>query len=344
MVIAMNPGPLMVGIESFVLKAEEEEQLQHPLIGGVILFQRNIQSPQQTFELTEALHRLRKPALLVAVDQEGGPVCRLKDGYTNLPALGRIGALYDRDPKRGLEIAESHGWLMAKEVRAAGFDLSFAPVLDLDRGSEVIGKRAFHHDPQAVSALAKRYVDGMQRAGMAAVGKHFPGHGSVRADSHHELPVDARSLNEIMQFDLVPFMELIQHGLSGIMAAHVVYSQVDEHGAGFSRRWLEDMLRGRLNFRGAIFSDDLCMTAAHGVGDCTTRARQALQAGCDMVIVAEPNEVAAMLDRLEAQEDPTRQSRLLRLRGSGHTSLARLQNDLAWRKAARDLVELEEQT
>lgn len=340
----MSIGPLMVGIGGKSLSDEEREWLEHPLVGGVILFARNVGDPEQVEDLIAELRAARRQPPLLAVDQEGGRVQRLTRGMTRLPPLGALGRLYDRDPHQALKLAEDHGWLMATEVRALGLDLSFTPVLDLDRGSRVIGDRAFHRDVNAVRALSERYVHGMKRAGMEATGKHFPGHGSVVPDSHEELPVDNRSLGDLMGADLVPFAHLIERGLPGIMAAHVVYPDVDPHPASFSTTWLGHVLRERLGFRGAVFSDDLCMAGAAGVGDCPRRARLALRAGCDMVLVCEPAEVPALLDRLEPRDDPAATSRLAAMRGSGHGTLKRVRLSHDWRNAVRHMEQLAIQT
>lgn len=340
----MTLGPLMIGLRGLEPTAEELEWLEHPLVGGVILFRRNVASPDQVAELARSLRGKRRPAPLLAVDQEGGRVQRLTRDMTGLPPLGALGDLYERDPARALSLAADHGWLMAAEVRATGLDLSFAPVVDLDRGSKVIGDRAFHADPNAVSALAESYVRGMRRAGMAATAKHFPGHGSVAGDSHYELPSDPRPLGDLMGADLVPFAHLIRHDLPGIMAAHVVYPGVDDLPASFSRSWLQDILRGRLGYRGAIFSDDLCMAGAAGIGDMARRARAALEAGCDMALVCEPDAVSGLLDRLEPREDTVRAARLLAMRGSGHQEMRRLRLSADWRNAVKHMEQLGSET
>lgn len=337
----MSLGPLMIGVAGTEPTAEEREWLRHPLVGGVILFSRNLSDPGQLEALVADLRASRRPPPLLAVDQEGGRVQRLTRGMTRLPPPGALGWLFDRDPDRALALAEEMGWLMAAEVRAAGLDLSFAPVADLDCGSRVIGDRAFHRHPQAVASLASRYVAGMRSAGMAATAKHFPGHGSVAADSHAELPVDDRGLGELTAADLVPFVRLIEEDVAGMMAAHVLYPGVDpEAPASFSRRWLTTILRGRLGYRGAVFSDDLCMSGAAGMGDLVTRARRALAAGCDMVLVCESGEAGALLDRLEPRDDTAATARLLALRGRGHGSLKRLRLQRRWRNAVRHLDEL----
>lgn len=335
----------MVGLSGSEPTAEEREWLRHPLVGGVILFGRNVEDTGQLEALVAELRGIRRPSLLLAVDQEGGRVQRLTRGMTRLPPLRELGTLYDRDPRQALDFAEDHGWLMASEVRAAGLDLSFAPVIDLDRGSRVIGDRAFHHDPRAVAALATRYMEGMRRAGMAATAKHFPGHGSVAPDSHMELPVDERSLGELMGSDLVPFAGLIENDLPGIMAAHVLYPDVDpERPASFSRPWLTEILRGRFQFRGAVFSDDLCMAGAEGIGNMVVRAREALAAGCDMALVCQPEFTGRLLERLAPRDDTAATARLMAMRGRGHEPLRKLRLSVEWRNAVRHMERLQNQT
>lgn len=313
----MALGPVMLDVAGPELSAEERERLRHPLVGGVILFTRNYRSPSQITRLVKALHELREPRLLVAVDHEGGRVQRFRAGFTRLPPARRLGELYDENPKRARRLAHTMGWLMAAELRAVGVDFSFAPVLDLDRGvSEIIGDRAFHSNPDAVAELAGAYADGMRESGMAATGKHFPGHGGCAADSHLALPSDERGYADICVEDLVPFERLIERGLAGIMPAHVVYPRVDAQPAGFSRPWLQDILRGRLGFQGIIFSDDLSMEGAKGAGDMTERAALALQAGCDMVLVCnDPSGADEVLRRLRWRDAAASQLRRVRMHG-----------------------------
>ena len=324
----------MLGLEGLELSTEEKELLHHPLVGGVILFTRNYREPEQVARLVESIHGLRHPRLLVAVDHEGGRVQRFREGFTRLPPVRRLGEIYDDDPARGLRLARMSGWLMASELRAVGVDLSLSPVLDLDRGvSGVIGDRAFHHDPEIIAELAHAYTGGMHKAGMEAVGKHFPGHGGVAADSHMELPVDERPLVDILTQDLVAFERMIHYSLAGVMPAHVVFPQVDSQPAGFSRPWLQDILRGRLGFQGAIFSDDLDMAGAAIGGTPPERAEAALAAGCDMVLACNDRRAAiAILNGLKAPVDPVAQSRLIRLHGRGHLTLKRLHTDPTWRR------------
>ena len=274
----------MVDVGGLTLTAEDKEVLAHPDVGSVILFSRNVDTPQQIAELTAAMRAVR-PELWIAVDQEGGRVQRFREGFTRLPAMRQFGHQYDQEPLAALAAASACGELMAREVRAVGVDFSFAPVLDLDVGvSGVIGDRAFHTEPAAATALVRAFMQGMKAAGMMTIGKHFPGHGSVAADSHFALPVDDRSWAEIDAYDLQPFRALARE-LDGIMPAHVVYPQVDPLPAGFSSFWLKTVLREQLGFQGLIFSDDLCMEGAAGVGSMAERKDLALAAGCDVVLI-----------------------------------------------------------
>ncbi len=333
----MALGPVMLGLDGGELSAEEREILRHPLVGGVILFARNYHSPDQIAVLTAAIHALRQPRLLIAVDHEGGRVQRFRDGFTRLPAVGQLGEIYYRDVLRAKRLARVTGWLMATELRAVGVDLSFAPVLDLDHGvSGIIGDRAFHHDPEVVADLAHAYMSGMQKAGMEAVGKHFPGHGGIAADSHLELPVDPRPYDELAGADLLAFERMIHYGLAALMPAHVLYPQVDDRPAGFSPRWLKDILRRRLEFQGVIFSDDLDMAGAQEIGSPPERAHAALTAGCDMVLSCnDRHAAAAILDHLRYAPDPVTQARLIRMHGRGHLTLERLRHNPVWRRAVQ---------
>src|SRR3954469_6957360 len=288
----------MVDVAGLELTPEDREVLRHPLVGSVILFTRNYRDSAQLTRLVAEIHALRSPALIVAVDQEGGRVQRFRPEFSLLPPPRRIGHAYDIDKKHGLTLARSMGWLMAAELRAHGVDLSFAPCVDLDYGvSEVIGDRAFHSKPEAVAELALAYMAGMKDAGMAATAKHFPGHGAVTADSHKSLPVDRRQWHELGD-DLLPYRRLIANGLPGVMVAHVLFPAVSPEPASLSRRWVENALREELRFEGAIFTDDLSMGGAKEFGDVVARASAALAAGCDVLPVCNDRaSVVTLLDR-----------------------------------------------
>jgi len=333
----MSLGPVMLDVASHALTAEERERLQHPLTGGVILFSRNFESPEQIECLVRDIHALRTPPLLVAVDHEGGRVQRFREGFTALPAVARFGEVWDENPARGRRLAETAGWLMATELRAIGVDFSFAPVLDVDRGiSKVIGDRSFHATPDAVSDLAHAWMNGMHRAGMAATGKHFPGHGGVEADSHVSVPVDERRYEDIYMEDIVPFERMIEFGLEAIMPAHVIYSRVDPNPAGFSRFWLQQVLRGQLGFEGVIFSDDLSMEGARVAGGIVARARAAQAAGCDMVLVCnDPVAAGKLLDGLGHHDNPASHLRLARMHGRHPVNRGQLLADSGYREAVR---------
>lgn len=306
-------GALMLDIAGTQLTQEDIELLQAPQVGGVILFGRNIESPAQVRALTDHMRQIR-PDILIAVDQEGGRVQRLKQGFTLLPSMGRFGELYQSKPERALELAEKCGWLMATEVLAVGIDFSFAPVLDLNDISDVIGDRSFAKNIQDIIPLASAFLKGMKRAGMASTGKHFPGHGSVKADSHVAAAVDSRSYEEIQQKDMQTFIQL-QSQLDALMPAHVIYSQVDPNPAGFSEFWIQKVLRQELGFNGVLFSDDLSMQAACVAGGTDARIQAALNAGCDMGLVC--NDRAAQCVALEGIVDLPlpNQERLERMRG-----------------------------
>ena len=310
----------MADVAGFELTDAERARLLHPAVGGVILFKRNYQTPEQLAALCRDIHALRSPHLLIGVDQEGGRVQRFRDGFTPIPPMRAIGEVWDDHPQRARRLAREAGYVIGAELRAAGIDFTFAPVLDLDYGnSGVIGDRAFHRNPQAVADLAHALVLGLHEAGMSAVGKHFPGHGYVAADSHLEVPIDECPLADLEFADLLPFRQMIDLGLAGIMPAHVVYPRIDEQPAGFSQRWLGEILRGRLGFEGVIFSDDLTMEGASVAGDIGARAVAALEAGCDMVLVCNRPELAdAVIARLKAPLSPMSLIRLARMHGRPH--------------------------
>ena len=282
---ALPPGPLIIGLPGPRLTPADRELLLEPAIGGVILFERNFEDAAQLTALCADIHALREPRLLIAVDQEGGRVQRLRSGFTPLPPAATYGRAYDRDAEQGLALARAGGLVMAAELVALGIDLSFAPVLDLDYGvSEIIGARAFHADAAIAAALAGAFMAGMADAGMAACGKHFPGHGAVAADTHLTQVIDERARADI-DTDLTPYRHLFEQGLQSVMMAHVLFPAVDAQPAGFSRRWVVDILRCELGFDGAVVSDDLGMAGAAGAGDFAARTLRALDAGCDYVLI-----------------------------------------------------------
>ena len=303
-------GPLMIDVAGTALTESDRERLRHPLVGGLILFSRNFESPSQVAALCAEIHALRNPPLLVAVDHEGGRVQRFRDGFTRLPAMRRLGEWWDRDPPAAAAAARGVGTVLSAELRAWGVDLSFAPVLDLDWGrSAVIGDRAFHADPGAVVALAGAFIDGMRAGGMACCGKHFPGHGWVEADSHVAIPVDDRRV-EAMAPDLEPYRHLV---LDAVMPAHVIYPSVDTRPAGFSPVWI-DRLRREFAFDGVVFSDDLSMEGASVAGDIVARADAAWNAGCDMLLVCNAAQaVGELLGRWKPEAEPGRAARVARL-------------------------------
>lgn len=299
------PGPVVVDVAGMVLSDAERHRLLHPMVGGVILFSRNFSSKAQLAALCSDIRALRDPALLICVDHEGGRVQRFREGFSAIAPMRELGRLWDDNPLQACREATRLGRLIGSELRAVGVDLSFTPVLDLDFGrSEVIGDRALHSDPRVVTMLARSLNHGLLIAGMANCGKHFPGHGWAHADSHVALPVDDRPLAEILSQDAAPYGWLGE-ALAAVMPAHVVYSRVDQQPAGFSRKWLQSILRGKLGFDGVIFSDDLTMEGAAVAGDIHARARAALRAGCDMLLVCNRPDLAdALLERLSWRRSP----------------------------------------
>jgi beta-N-acetylhexosaminidase len=325
----------MVDVAGLELTPEDREVLRHPLVGSVILFARNYANSDQLARLVADIHAVRSPALVVAVDQEGGRVQRFRAGFSALPAPRRIGHEFDVDAKQGLAFARSMGWLMAAELRAHGVDLSFAPCVDLDLGvSEVIGDRAFHSKPDIVAQLALAYMAGMKDAGMAATAKHFPGHGAVVADSHKSLPVDRREWNQLGD-ELLPYRRLIANGIPGVMVAHILFPAVDAAPASLSRRWIQNALRQEMRFEGAIFTDDLSMGGAAEFGDIVARADAALAAGCDVLPVCNDRaSVTKLLDELEFEVEPAAHLRLVRMRGRQAPDREELYAGGAWRSAS----------
>lgn len=315
-------GPVMLDVAGTALTSEDRQRLQHPLVGGVILFARNFESCAQLARLTAEIHDLRSPPLIIAVDHEGGRVQRFREGFTQLPPMRELGLVWDRDRRKAVALAQSLGFVLAAELRVHGVDLSFTPVLDVDYGnSSVIGDRAFHAQPEAIAELAIGLMHGLRDGGMAAVGKHFPGHGHVRADSHHEVPVDERPLADIQGEDLIPFRRMVDAGMGGVMPAHVIYPRVDAAPAGFSEIWIKRILRGELGFDGVIFSDDLSMEGASVAGGVVDRAMAALRAGCDMVLVCNnPQSADELLNGLQYTMPAVALARMARIHGRAHAA------------------------
>jgi beta-N-acetylhexosaminidase len=295
--IKLPLGAVVLDPTGLTLTDDDRRRLLHPAAGGVILFAHNYESPEQLTALTEEISRLREPELPICVDHEGGRVQRFATGFTAIPPMRQLGVLWDRNREMARKAAHAVGVVIATELASHGVDFSFTPVLDLDYGtSAVIGHRAFHYDPTAVAGLAAQLIEGLAVGGMAAVGKHFPGHGFVAADSHHAVPRDDRPAKELFRKDLLPYEAAIKAGLAAVMPAHVIYGQADPEPAGYSRYWLQEVLRGKLGFQGLIFSDDLSMEGASTAGGVPERARAALAAGCDQVLLC---------------QDPKRQDELL---------------------------------
>ena len=328
----MSLGPVMLDIDGLALSPADRDLLREPAVGGVILFARNFESAAQIAALVAEIRALRSPPVLIAVDHEGGRVQRFRDGFTDMPPMRRIGREYDQDSKSGLDIARQAGWIIASELRAVGVDLCFAPCVDLDWGvSEIIGDRSFHREPDAVSELAGAFARGLRSAGMAAVAKHFPGHGAVVADSHLKLPVDRREYGLILD-DMRPYERLIGTGvIAGVMLAHIVYQEIDSQPAGFSSYWTQRELRTRLGFGGAVFCDDLGMRATREFGTMPERARLALDAGCDMILVCNDRDAAQQaVAALKDYSNPLSLVRLARLHGTGNPQRESLLESEEW--------------
>jgi beta-N-acetylhexosaminidase len=327
-------GPLIIDLRSTTIASDEREWLASPLVGGVILFKRNFEHVAQLRELVAAIHGIRHPPLLVTVDQEGGRVQRFRAPFFELPPLRSLGRLYDEDPEEALRTAGAWGWLMAAELRAVGVDLSFAPCVDRDLGmAAVIGDRAMHADARAIGALARRFAAGAKSAGMPIVAKHFPTHAGAHSDSHTEFATDARGLAELDE-DLQPYRDLIANGLPAIMVAHVSFPAVDARPASLSSWWIKTYLRGELDFKGAVFSDDLSMTGAAVVGSVETRVMLALDAGCDLVLLCNaPDKVPPVLESLEGYVNPAAQLRATRLHGRNDHDWEKLHESAEWHRA-----------
>jgi beta-N-acetylhexosaminidase len=327
---------LVIGVAGTELTAQERDWLQHDACAGVILFKRNFVSKAQVAELSAAIREAAARPQLLCVDQEGGRVQRFQDGYSALPPLEAFGRLYDRDRARALGLAEEHAWLMASEVRATGVDLSFAPVVDLGRGNLAIGNRAFSTEPEIVSEFTRAYVRGMHAAGMAATIKHFPGHGTVREDTHFDVAVDHRTLDELRATDLVPFAAGIEADAEAVMLAHVTYPQVAPEPAGYSPFWIDTILRKEMGFRGVVFSDDIGMAAAFSAGGIKQRIDAHLDAGCDVVLVCHPELVEESLDAVKGRA--LRQDICSPLMGRGEHAWASLLADARYARAQADLA------
>lgn len=307
-------GPLMIDFRGAVLEEDEARLLRHPAVGGVILFTRNYRSPAQVRGLIADIRGAAQRSVLIAVDQEGGRVQRMRRGFSALPPARVLGRMHDEEPKQALDCARARGRLLALELGAVDIDFSFAPVVDLDHGkSAVIGDRALHGDPQVTADLALAFLQGARSAGMSCVAKHFPGHGGVEADSHEETPVDERDY-AALRLDMLPFERAIGAGVGAIMTAHVRYSTVDSATPCYSRRWLQEELRERLGFGGVIFADDLSMHGAALAGGLNERVAASLDAGCDMLLVCnDPQGVRQLLDDWRHDPDPGLADRLARL-------------------------------
>lgn len=332
----MALGPVMLDIEGRQLTPADRSLLQEPSVGGVILFSRNYESPAQIADLVAAIRALRSPPLLIAVDHEGGRVQRFRDGFSEIPPMRHLGRQYDENADEAVSLAKTAGWLIASELRAVDIDLSFTPCVDIDWGiSEIIGDRAFHNNPDTVAELASAYCSGLRNAGMAAVAKHFPGHGAVVADSHEQLPIDRRSYGELLD-DMRPYERLIaKRQLAGVMVAHIVYSETDPLPASFSTYWITEQLRSQLGYDGAVLCDDLGMKAAATMGSMPKRARLALDAGCDMVIVCNDRPAAsATVEALRDYSNPLSYVRLARLHATGKVQREALLDSEEWQLAA----------
>jgi beta-N-acetylhexosaminidase len=335
----MALGPVMLDIEGLALTPADRDLLREPAVGGVILFSRNYASPGQLADLVADIRAVRSPALLIAADHEGGRVQRFRDGFTAVPPMRRIGRLYDSDPSAAASLARTAGWIVASELRAADVDLAFTPCVDLDWGvSEIIGDRAFHRRAEVVAELASAYSRGLRDGGMAAVAKHFPGHGAVVPDSHEQLPVDRRKFGELLD-DMRPYEKLASNRqLAGVMLAHIVYSEMDPMPAGFSAYWIQNQLRAQLGYDGAVFCDDLSMKATRQYGSMPARAKLALDAGCDMVLVCNDRPAAsATVSALRNYSNPLSLVRLARLHGTGHVLRESLLASEEWQAASERL-------
>ncbi|ARD45456.1 beta-N-acetylhexosaminidase [Colwellia sp. PAMC 21821] len=332
-------GPVMLDVHGTSLSQEDKEILQHPLVGGLIFFTRNYQSPEQIADFSQQIRIAAKKPILIAVDHEGGRVQRFRDGFSLIPAMGKLWQMSEENLTLAKELAKQSAILMALEVQAVGIDISFAPVLDINNISDVIGDRAFHQQPDYVTELAEAFIDGLHQVGMKATGKHFPGHGSVKADSHIDLPIDNRSKADVFQQDLLPFQQLIARGkVDALMPAHVIFPDVDSQAVGFSHYWLQNILREQLGFNGVIFSDDLSMQGAASVGGYIERAEAAQAAGCDMLLLCNNRDGCIdVLDNANISISSVGAQRLSMLLKKADSQWSSLKNNSAWQQARQSL-------
>ena len=331
-------GPVMIDVQGTSLSQEDKEILQHPRVGGLIFFTRNYHSPEQITELSTQIRSAAQKPVLIAVDHEGGRVQRFRDGFSLIPAMGSLWQMAKQNLSLAKSLAKQSGVLMALEVQAVGIDISFAPVLDINNISDVIGDRSFHREVDYVTELAEAFISGLHLVGMKATGKHFPGHGSVKADSHIDLPIDIRSKADIFQQDLMPFKQLIAKGkVDALMPAHVIFPEVDSQAVGFSRYWLQNILREQLGFNGVIFSDDLSMEGAASVGGYIERAEAAQSAGCDMLLLCNNRQgCVEVLDGANISTNAQSSERLAKLLKNPRQSndFSTLTSNQAWKEAS----------
>ncbi len=336
---ASGLGPVLIGLNAFELTAEEKDWLSKPAVGGVVLFTRNYRDIPQLIALCTSIREAAGRNLLICVDHEGGRVQRFKEGFTRLPPLAVLGKMYRESAQNALDFAYRHARVMATELLLCGVDLSFAPVLDLGGRSIVIGDRAFDSRSDVIIELSGAYIAGMHDAGMMATGKHFPGHGSVVADSHTDDVCDARSMQEIEQADMKPFAALSEK-LDAMMMAHVLYPAVDARPAGYSSFWIQSVLRQKLGFRGTVFSDDLGMFAAEVAGGMVERVEQSLEAGCDVVLVCHPKDVRELFS-LSDQRFADADKAISRLKGRFNATREEIERVGEWRQWKKTITQLE---
>jgi beta-N-acetylhexosaminidase len=339
-------APIMIDVKGYVLDAQEKEMIQHPLCGGVILFSRNFTNIKQLFSLCEDIKKQKEPQVLICVDHEGGRVQRFHQDFTSIPPMEAIGHIYKENSQQAIEIVDKIGTVVATELQSCLIDFSFTPVLDINHGhSGIIGDRAFSSNPIIISVLANKLMESMRKSGMETVGKHFPGHGFVKADSHLTLPVDKRTYEDIEKIDLKPFVAMIKHNIAAIMPAHIIYEKIDDKPAGFSSFWLRDILRDKLKFEGVIFSDDLSMAGAEFAGDFIQRAHMALDAGCDMVLICNsPDKAANVLESLKIEKvrnyhQDVSSMRLLRMSAKNYSTPAKIKYNKQYMQARKTIID-----